>query len=199
MPPAQPQTPNSQFDFILKNNPQPRRGLSLGNLKPVKIIIGLVVLIIVVIIISSFLSGGSDASQQITGALARGQEILRVTKEVQQLNLQDAGTQALAATITADLSSDQQQLTNYLAKNGTKVSTAQLALDIDKSTDTQMQTASQNNNLDQTYITYLRESLARYETDLQDAYKVAGPNGKTILQSAFDGTNTLLTTPPLKS
>jgi hypothetical protein len=73
-----------------------------------------------------------------------------------------------------------------------------LAADIDKTTDTQLQSASQNNNLDATYMGYLKVNLAKYQADLQTAYKAAGPKGKTILKNAFDSTATLLGSPQLK-
>lgn len=198
----QPQSPDPKFDFMLKNNqPQAKRALGLPSFsKPVKIGLGVVIGIILLIIISSVLrGGGGGATADITGVLARGTEIQRVTKEVQLLNLQDPTTQALAATVATSLSSDQAQLTAYLASNKAKVGTAQLAVDLDKTTDAQMQSASQNNNLDQTYITYLQQELVKYRSDVQTAYNVAGPKGKAILKNSFDGINTLLASAPLKS
>ncbi|MBX4197659.1 hypothetical protein KW801_03865 [Candidatus Saccharibacteria bacterium] len=198
----QPTSPDPKFDFMLKNNAQPKRGLGLPQLsKPIKIVAGAIVAVILLVIISSVLSGHKGgATKQITAALARGQETLRVTQLTQQqLKLQDPATQALAATVYSSLSSDQQQLVAYLAKSHIKVSKLELATDGDKTTDTQLQTASQNNSLDSAYVTYLKDSLAKYQTDLQEAYKAAGPNGQAILKSAYDSTKTLLDNPPLKS
>jgi hypothetical protein len=200
MPPT-PQNPDPKFDFMLKNQGQAKRRLGLPHLsKPLKIGLAVIGAIILLIIINSLLSGrSSGATTAIDGVLARGQETLRVTQAVQQLNLQDPTTQALAATVTSGLTSDQQLLENYLADSKAKVSPAQLAADADKSTDSQMQSASQNNNLDQTYVTYLRQSLAKYQAELQTAYKAAGPKGKTILKNSFDSITTLLNNPPLKT
>jgi hypothetical protein len=198
----QPTSPDPQFDFMLKNNPPTKRGPSLPNLsKPLKIVLGVVAGIFLLIIISSALSGRkSGATQPIINSMARGQEILRVTQLTQQqLSLRDPATQALAATVSSALSSDQQQLTGYMAKNGNKLSKAQLAADIDKTTDAALQSASQTNGLDTAYIDYLRANLSKYGTDLQTAYNIAGPNGKAILGNALSSTSTLLNTPPLKS
>jgi hypothetical protein len=131
--------------------------------------------------------------------MARGQEVLRVTQLTQQtLPLQDPSTQALAATVYASVSSDEAQLKSYLSKSHIKVGTAALAADTDKTTDSSLQSASQNNGLDSAYVSYLKTALAKYQTDLQTAYKAAGPNGKTILKTAFDSTATLLASPQLK-
>lgn len=198
----QPTSPDPQFDFMLKNNQQSKRGFSLPRLpKPAKIALAVIVGLILLIIISSLLSGRkSGSTQPIINSVARGQEILRVTTLAQQqLHLQDPATQALAATVFGALSSDQQQLKSYLANNKTKISTALLSADLDKTTDAQLQSASQNNNLDTTYVSYLKDSLAKYETALQTAYKSAGPKGKTIIKSSFDSTKTLLNSSPLKA
>lgn len=197
----QPQSPDPKFDFMLKDNQKPKRRLALpGMSKPVKIILGVVLAVFILIIISSTLSGrNKGATQPIINAMARGQETLRVTHAVQLLNLQDPTTQAVAATTLSSLTSDQQQLKVYLANNHTKLSAALLAADLDKTTDAQMLSASQNNNLDQAYKTYLQQSLTKYQADLQIAFKLAGPKGKTILKNAYDGAGTLLANPPLKS
>jgi hypothetical protein len=198
----QPQSPNPNFDFMLKDQPKPKRSLMPNLSKPLKIGLAVTGGIILLIIISSLLSGRNNgASQPIIGALARGQEILRVTALLQQppLQLRDPQTQALSATVSSSLSSDQQQLVSYLAKNHTKVNTVQLAADVNKSTDASLQSASQNNNLDSAYITYLKSNLGTYQTDIQTAYKSAGSNGKALLQKSFDSVNTILSSPQLKT
>lgn len=201
MPPAEPKSPNPDFDFMLKDQAKARRGLPMPNLpKPAKIALAVVGVLILLIIISSLLSGrNSGSSQAFADVLARGQETIRVTQVAQQLNFQNPQTTALAATVSAAISSDSAQVTTYLAKNHIKLSSAQLAADKDSSTDASLQTASQNNNLDGAYVTYLQGALTKYEADLQTAYKSAGPNGKKLLQTVFDSASTLLSTPPLKS
>jgi len=198
----QPQNPDPQFDFMLKNNPQPKRGLSFPVMsRPVRIAVFAVAAILLLIIISSLLSGRkSGGTQSIASVVAREQEILRVTQLVQtQQTLRDPGTTALASTITSTMSSQQAQLTAYLATNHTKLGKLQLAADTDKNVDAQMQDASQNNQLDDAYKNYLEQALPKYQTELQSAYKSAGPNGKELLKDAFDSTATLLANAPLKS
>jgi hypothetical protein len=196
----QPQSPNPDFDFMLKNNPQPKPGLGLPSVnKPVKIAAAVVIVIIILIIGSSILSSGKgNGVQTVTAAIVRGQEIIRVTQLVQNEQLQDPGTTALAATISSTLSSQQAQLTAYLAQGHTKLSSLQLSADTDKTVDAQMQAASQNSQLDETYKNYLTQSLAKYQSDLDIAYKSVGPNGKALLKDAFDSNNVLMSNPPLK-
>jgi hypothetical protein len=198
----QPQNPDPQFDFMLKNSPQPKRSLALPSMsRPVKIAAFAILGILLLIITSSVLSGRKDGgTQSIISAAAREQEILRVTQLAQtQQTLRDPGTTALAATVTSTLTSQKAQLTAYLAQNHTKLSKLQLAADTDKTVDAQIQDASQNNQLDSAYKNYLKQALAKYQAELQTAYKSAGPKGKLILKDAFDSNDTLLANAPLKS
>ncbi|MGH7157389.1 MAG: hypothetical protein ACREGG_04755 [Candidatus Saccharimonadales bacterium] len=196
----QPQSPNKDFDFMLKDKPAAGSRFSWAHLHGhTQVTLGVIAGVILLIVAFSLLSGRNNgSSQDFVGVLARGQETLRVTQVAQQLNLQDPQSVALAATVDAGLSSDQVQLKNYLAKNKISISDAQLAADKDSSTDASLQSASQNNNLDGAYVSYLKTALTQYETDLQTTYKSVGPNGKNLLQTAFGSANTLLTTSPLK-
>ena len=197
-----PKSPNPDFDFILKNDQSARRRLPLPTLnlpKPAKITLSAVAALFILIIIYAALSGrGSGNRQSIIAAIQRGQEIIRVTGVVDQ-QLQDPGTQALAATVSNTLSSEQKQLTDYLATSHTSVSSSQLDADTDKSTDSSLQSAAQNNNLDVAYVSYLQAGLSKYSSDIQTAYKSAGPNGRQILNDAYNSVQVLVAAPPLKS
>jgi hypothetical protein len=198
----QPQSPNPDFDFMLKNQQPAKKGLPLPNLpKPIKMILAAIFGIFILIVVFSMFSGRkSSGSQPLVDVLGRGQETLRITQLTQQqLPLGDPQTQALAATIYTSLSSEQAQLSSYMKKNHYKYSKAQLAAFSDKTTDTTLQTAAQNNNLDNAYVNYLKIALVNYKNDIQTAYQNVGPNGKIILQQAFDSTNTLLAAQQLKS
>jgi hypothetical protein len=198
----QPKSPSPEYDFMLKENKPTKRSLSMPNL-PKPVLIGLAVVggLILIIIISSVLSSSRKSSTQpFVNALARAQETLRVTQLVQhQLNPPDPQTQTLAATVNSALSSDKQQLTSYLLKNKVKVSKTQLSADVDKSIDTSLQTASQNNGLDTAYINYVRNALTRYQSDLQTALSGTGPNGKKLLSSSIESTRAIINSAPVKS
>lgn len=199
----QPQSPNPNFDFMLKDSQTSKKRLPLPALnlpKPAKFILVAVAGLFILIVVIALLSGrGNGSFKNFDGVLARCQETLRVTAAVQQLNLQDPQTQALAATVSDTLTSDKTQMTKYLANNHFSVSASQLGADLNKSTDTTLQTAAENNGLDAAYVSYLKDALSHYQTDLQTAYQTAGPNGRVLLNHAFDSVKTLLSSPPLKS
>jgi hypothetical protein len=197
----QPQGTDPKFDFMLKNDQPVKRGLALPGLsKPVQIAIGSVVAIIILIVVLSLFSSHKNGKfQPLLGVLARGAETLRVTDAATQLQLRDPQTQALAATVTSSLTSDQKQILTYLKGQNVKVATAQLAADTNKASDADLQAALQQNNLDSAYVAYIKDALGRYQTDLVSAAKSVGPNGRAILGQSLAGVNTLLGAPPLKS
>jgi len=197
----QPTSPDGQFDFMLKNNPPPNSGFLPNIPKIVKIVAIAIIGVMLIAIIASVFTGRSNvASQPIINSLSDGQEILRVTTLTDsQLPLQDPTVQALAATVSSTLTSDQSSLNDYLAKNGVKISKLELSAKTNKTTDAQLQSASQNNNLDSAYQNYLKDSLAKYALSLKTAYKVSGPKGQELLKKAFDSTTVILTSPPLKT
>lgn len=199
----QPKSPSPDYDFILKDNPGAGHKFTWSHVHGrTKITLLVIAAVIILIIIYSVLSGNKGSNWlPFEGAMARGNETLRVTKLVEQppLGLHDPQTQALAATADSVLTSDQQQISSYLSKNHVKVSAAQLATDIDKTTDASLQTAAQNNGLDSAYVTYLRNALTKYQTDLKNALPGAGPNGKKLLSDSIESTRALLNSAPIKS
>jgi hypothetical protein len=199
----QPQTPSQQFDFITKDGPAAsKKGFKLPSTGLPKILtrsILIVFILAILIVVYSIIAGSSGSrDEDYIGALARGQEIIRVSTNVGQLS-QNPSTQNLAATIQASLTSQQSQITTYLTGQKVKVSTAQLNADQNSSTDSQMQTASTNGNLDDTYYAYLKTQLGVYQNDLQTAYKSAGPHGKVILTSAYNSVQVILQSSQLAS
>ena len=125
--------------------------------------------------------------------VAQSQEIVRVdVVAAQQAKNSNSAIQNLISTSSAILTSQQAELTQYLKNNNIKVSKAKLNANINKNTDTQLKSASQNNNFDGVYLSYLKKQLNSYQTALQTAYKNAGKSGKVILSKDFNSIKTLL-------
>ena len=199
MPPSTPTapvsspSPNPQYDFILRDPQQSKRGFGLPSLpKPMLILVGVVGLTFIIIIIAAVLGGGKGGStQQLVEVVGRAQEIARVSTNMQQQS-QDPDTQYLAATTQIALASEQYQLTTYLAKHGVKITPAELLVYKNSSTDTQLQAAKQNNDLETSYDAYLKTSLAAYQNAINNV-KVGAPAARlAILNSASTSTQVLL-------
>lgn len=159
--------------------------------KPVLLLIGVIIVLILVFIIAAIVGRGSNNSQRYIELMSRSQEIVRVSEIVRPAT-KNADTLSLIATTEAALSSEQSNLSNYLATNGTKVSIKNLVLYLDKTSDSKIQAAIQDNNVDSVYVEYLKGQLNTYLGQLQNAHKVAGPKAKFILDNAISSTEVLL-------
>lgn len=193
-------TPNPNLDFIMQSGQPPKKGSRLPGLGlpklAVRAIIGVFIIAILIVVYAVLSGGGSTSSSPFLTVLARGQEIIRVSTSVGQLAT-DVPTQNLAVTTEESLTSEHTQLTTYLATQ--KIKPSQLALSVDKNTgtDTQMQTASTNGNLNTVFAVYLKQQLQTYAASIQTAYQTAGPHGKQILSDAFNSVQVLLASPAI--
>lgn len=199
----QPQTPSpnpQQYDFIMKDRQPTKKGFKLAFLKlpkPVLIFLGAVLGVIILIIALSVISGsGKSANVDYISAIARAQEISRVSTAVEQLS-KDVDTQNLASTTNSALTSAQTQLSDYLTARSIKIVPTSLTVYMSEATDIQMQTAASNGNLASTYTAYLKTQLSAYQASLQAAYKTAEDNGKTILDEAYNSAKAILSSPQL--
>lgn len=186
---------------MMKDQPKPAgkfSSLFSGVPKPAKIALMIIgALFILVIIYATFFGGKASNADQLTAVAARAQEIVRVSTLVQTA-AQNADTKGLAATTSETLASQEQQLKSYLKSNKIKVNTKKLAAKLDKTSDTALTTALQNNNYDQAYFDYLKTNLASYQTDMNTANKGAGKKAQAILRAAYQSVQTLLSAPQLK-
>jgi hypothetical protein len=130
--------------------------------------------------------------------MAQNQEIVRVS-QLQEQKFKDQDTKDLSATTQAVMSSQKFQFANYLSKAGVKYSPQQLLAKMNASTDTDLQTAAQNNNLDQAYIAYLKNSLTTYLDSLNSTSRTSKSQSlKDTLRSAQNSVQTLLNSPKFK-
>lgn len=192
--------PNPSYDFILKDPPVPKRSLLPKN--PIVLVAGVVVLLLLLVLVYGIVSGGKGKTNStgLADILGRSQEISRIS-QAQQANLKDPSVAALAATTQVAAASQQAQVGKFLANHNVKVDKNKLAAYAanDKSIDSQLSTAAQNNTLDSAYLGYLKTSLSAYSQALQATYNTTkSTDGKAILRSSFDSTQTLLSTPALK-
>jgi hypothetical protein len=194
-------SPNPDYDFIFKGSEKPKKSFSLPSGGPKTVLVLLVslgVVLILVVVFAALLKPKAGGSQDLVNISARAQEIVRVSKVVEPLT-QNSDTKGLVATTEAALSSDQAQLSAYLSKNGIKTDAKSLAIYTDKTTDSQMQTAAQNNSLDSTYSAYLKKALTDYKDHLSSAFPTVPVTAKNILSAAFKSSQTLLAAPQVAS
>ncbi len=193
-------SPNPNYDFILKDAPAQKRSL-IPTKNPILMIAGaLIILMLLIIAYGVVVGGGKVNSTGLIDILGRSQEISRIT-QAQQPNLKDPPTVALAATTQVSANSQQAQVSKYLASHKVKIDKKKLAVYAanDKSVEAQFATAAQTNNLDGAYVAYLKGALTNYSNSLKSAYSASkSADAKAILQNSYDSTQTLLSTPLLK-
>jgi type II secretory pathway pseudopilin PulG len=207
MPPQQPQNqpaPVSNSDptygFITDPAQKPKRRFSFSlpggnNLTKLTLLIvaaGAIVGILIVIASSVFGSSGVN-KKELVDAVAQAQEITRVSDLVSQQS-RDPVTLGLASTTSTSLTSQRAELLAYLKKAKEKVSPKDVAIYLNKKNDTDLQTAAQNNRLSDAYYTYLKNELGKYQTALKTAHKDNPKGAKTILNNAYNSTQTILST-----
>lgn len=191
-----PPPPSPDYEFIFKDEqkkPAAKFRLPLPNLpKPILLILGgLVGLMIIIIFYSLIFGGRTSNTEQIVGVIGRAEEIARVSDTVGRAS-QDSAIKNLAATTQAAMASDSATLTNYLKNAKVKVDTKKLKAYANAATDTEIQTAQQNNNLSAYYISYLKTSLTDYANTISQLYKNASVRSKPMLQDAFNNAKTIL-------
>lgn len=200
-PQPDPASAPEKFDFMMKESPKPPGRLnSLFSWmpKPAKIVLAVVgALFILVIFYAIFFGGKVTNTDQLTSVMARAQEISRVSTLAQQ-QAKAADTKDLATTTEAVLSSQEQELKNYLSNRKIKADPKKLAARLDKNTDGSLEKALQNNSYDQTYFSYLKTSLVTYQSELDATHKSSSKNLQSILSEQYQSIKTLLDAPQLK-
>jgi hypothetical protein len=166
-----------------------------GASSPIKlaliIIGGGAVIGILIIILSGILSPKVN-TKEILDVAAQAQEISRVSATVSDKS-QDLNTANLASTTSTTLNSQEAELISYLKRNKKKTNPKNLAIYLSKQTDSEVETANQNNRLSEYYYSYLKKNLGQYEASIKTAYDTAsGANLRSTLQDYSKSTKVIL-------
>lgn len=181
----------ANYDFIM--NPGQKPGKSLlpgGNGMQQRIIVaagGLVLLVVIALIVMSLLSsGGKEDRAQLVKIAQTQAEIIRVS-QLGNERARQAASKNLAITTDLSLRSDQAELTAALAKQGIKISEADLVGGKNTKTDTALTAAEQSNQFDTVFAQTLRAQLTNYQKQLSQAYEAATSKAlKTVLEKQFN-------------
>lgn len=189
----QPESPNPNFDFIMKDAPKSKRNFGLPALpKPALIAIGVVIIIFLIIIASSLFGGsGNSNTDKIYGLLSDAGKIVATSDEAIS-SAHDPDTINVAATTKAVLTGEQQQLQKYISDKGIKIDSKKISGTIDTDVEAKLKTAATSNNYDQVFLNYLKSAMNSYQADLQSNYQTADSNLKTILSNAYNNNAIIL-------
>jgi hypothetical protein len=190
-PAPQPHVEN--FDFIMNAGQQPKSSLislSFGNgssmIKRIALLSGSLFGLLIIFIIFKSLIGGSSVNWTAFVSVAQDQqELIHLSGEaLQQQGLSNL-SQNLSATAQVSVSSSQSTMLQYLTENKKKVSTKEVGLKVSPTLDSQLTSAATNGDYDQVYQQIMQSQLTTYSSDLNSAYKTAGPKGRSLLTSDY--------------
>jgi hypothetical protein len=190
MPPQNQNQPNNvgRYDFFM-NPQQPKKpgivGPSSVKSRLLLVVGGIVLLIIIFSVIGAILGGGPNPVQLQTIVAQDQQEIVRLNMAAAHTALSPE-TKNFAITAQFTITSDQQQLVAYLAKNGAKLSDKQLGLKHSAQNDQNLTTALSAGVYDQTFNGIMKTEMTSYARDLTTAYKsTKGITGRKLLKADY--------------
>jgi hypothetical protein len=204
-PPVQPQPPaqGPDYGFIMSSPQKSKKSLlPTGSSTMQRALIavgGLVILVIVLVIAVSIFSGGGNINASLTSLTARQNELARVAAlGARQASGQNTKNFAYSAQLS--LTSDQNQLINYISTQGHKVGTKELAADQSAKTTTQLSTATAASTFDGTFNTIMQNELTTYTQELKSTFaKATKANAKTLLNQEYQNAQLLLKQVPSTS
>lgn len=199
--PYPPLTPPSHsghnpYEFIIAPTTKPKRsgfgGSPNSAIKLLLMVAGIGILVVILGAIVVSLLPKSTPTQSLTDIAQQQQELMRVAN---QAEAQAAGESArgLAYTIDLSIGTNQTQLLSYLAKHGTKLSTKQLGLKQNSSTDTTLSAALASSTYDSTFEKVMASQLQEYLSTLQQTYKTTTkPDLQQIIRACYSAGTKLL-------
>ncbi len=202
-PPQQPQQQSvgfnsQQYDFITNPAKPPKKSMlplpSASGNKPKAFLIygGLAILFIIIIsLLYSVFFGGNKGVDQFKPIAQQQTELIRVATIGKQ-KASTTAAQNLAEMTVINLTSQQNDLVSYLAKQKVKLSLKYLNQGKNTATDQDLATAETNGRFDDAFTQDIRDGLTKYQGSLKSAYNSAGKNGKAILNAQYSQTGLIL-------
>jgi hypothetical protein len=188
MPPDYSNGQSNPYDFIVNPAPKPKRSLFRLPMhdpfirKIVLIAGGAISILIVLIVVVAVLGGGKSSTDTLLGLAQTEQELTRIATAGATGGVQQ-NTKNMATTTQVTIQSHQQQVLALLNKRGLKkVSTKQLSLKQDASTDQQLTVARQTSTFDLVFSQIMQRQLQSYATTVK---QLATTSAKASEQELF--------------
>jgi hypothetical protein len=191
---------HNPYEFIVTPNTPKHSGKLLGGnafLAKIGLLVGgAIVIMIMAAVLLNALVPNKGGTAELTTIAQQQQELIRVAT-IGSEQAQGQAAQNFAASVQYGLTSDQNQLLQYLAGQGKKVGTKTLALKQNSKTDQLLADAASAGNFDTVFTQTVTDQLATYQKTLETTYKAtSGKNAKALLQSEYSAAGTLITTAP---
>lgn len=191
----QPDNNQSQYDFILNNQPQKRSFFAGSKNMRILFVVGLVlVLLVAFLVLMSVLNSGKKAGVDELVGIAQDQtEIVRIAT-AGSTAARSTDTRGFAVTTNLSLSSSQKDLLAAIKRHGKKLGTKELALKRSTETDQALTNATENNRYDEVFKQTMRNELGDYQQALKTAYaNSTNITDKQLLDGMYKQASLLLT------
>lgn len=188
-----------QYDFITNPAKPAKRSLiplpGSGGSKKQKIlffvIASLALVTILVLVFSIFFGGKSSGTDKLVNIVQKQNELIRIA-DIGEKKAQGEETKNLAVNIKLSVTSQQNDLIDYLKKNGKKVSTKELSIGKNTETDSALDKAESNGRFDEAFTSLISEQISDYMSSLQDTYSsISGKNAKQLISDDYNQTKLL--------
>lgn len=153
---------------------------------------GISILIILFIIFMNLISGGNGDTTTLTSIAQQQNEISRVAS----IGIQSGTSQStknFAVSAQLGLATDEQELVNYVAKHGKKLSPKALGATENPKTDAALTAASAASNFDETFSSVMDSELKSYSQSLKQAFtKTKSASERQLLRDEYSNAQLLL-------
>lgn len=185
---------NDPYDFIMNPSAPPaKKPLGLGGknaffVKIGLIVGGVVVFMIAVAVVLNLFTGSKTSTTDLLDVAQTQQEIIRISTQASSGNgARDQSLKNFAKNTELSVSTQQQKTLAYLASQGVKPKTKELALKQSAQTTQQLTNAVQTSTFDSAYRQIIQTSLDSYASDLQKYYNNASNTTvRTLLKQDFE-------------
>lgn len=185
------------YAFIMNDAPKAKpKILPQPNSRKQRLLLaggGFVVLFFVLVFGLMLLSSlRGNATKQLLEVARTQNEIIRVSG-LGIKNARSGPTQAFAQSTSLSVTSSQKEIVDYLAKQGVKTKSKDLATAQNSKTDATLEAAQQAGKYDEVFVATLKKELAGYQVELKTAFeKTDNPTQKKMLQDSFKQVTILL-------
>lgn len=206
MPPVNPAPPpitpasggQNPYDFITNPGSPTKKGLLSGGSKQQRVIIvvigALLILVVAIMIFAALSNSGKSRSADWLTLAQQQTEAIRVST-LGSTSAVDDSTKNLAVTARLTLESQQAQILKYAKQSGASTKPASLAGGKNSKTDSQLTTAKQVNNFDETFTKIMQAQLLSYAQNIKKLYDSSNDKSvKSVLGSYFNAVKPLLAT-----
>jgi hypothetical protein len=190
----------SPYEFIMSPNQKPKKRFGFGN-GNFAFTIGLIVsgallfMIIITIVLNMF--GGSKVGTADLVTVTQAQnEISRIADQGARTGTQQV-TKNLAITIQYTMDTQQKNILNFLAENGTTIDPKDLKLKQNASTDQQLTSAKTTSTFDLVFSQIMQNELTTYANDLKQLHaRASSTTEKDMMSSYYEQTQLLISQIP---